>query len=228
MTEAFCNTFRRMPVEIPHTTNWLAAITNLCFSNSELLTRYKSLLPNYACYNSTTAVTSMLKAFADKTRELVYSKIRSSVSKYGGGYSFIGDEAEDESGVERATHIVRYLNDDGRAIEAFVGLEKLATTDAAALLVAMKRVLCEKIGLKISQMVAVGFDGGSQYRGKNAGLQAKLRTESPNLLYIWCNNHKLQLSCVYATKSKPAIKRMVDGLVSLRFFSIIVQNECNK
>ena len=113
---------------------------------------------------------------------------------------------------------MRYLNDDGRAIEAFVGLEKLATTDAAALLVDTKRVLCEKIGLKISQMVAVGFDGGSQYRGKNAGLQAKLRTESPNLLYVWCNNHKLQLSCVYATKSTPAIKRMVDGLVSLAIF----------
>ena len=123
----------------------------------------------------------MLKAFADETREFVYSKIRRSVSKYG-GYSFIGDEAEDKSGVERTTHIVRYLNDDGRAIEAFVGLEKLATTDVAAFLVATKRVLCEKIGLKISQMVAVGFDGGSQYRGENAGLQAKLRTESPNLV----------------------------------------------
>ena len=85
--------------EIPHTTNWQATITNLCFSNSEFLTWYKSL-PNYACYHSTTAMTSMLKAFDDETREFVYSKIRSSVSKYG-GYSFIGDEAEDESGVSK-------------------------------------------------------------------------------------------------------------------------------
>ena len=78
--------------------------------------------------------------------------------------------------------------------EAFVGLQPLKTTDSAAIL-EQAQILFKKVGVPVSKLSAVG---GSAYAGCHTGVRARLREFSPNVVYIWCNNHKLQLAIVHA------------------------------
>ena len=129
-----------------------------------------------------------MEAFAEEIRQCVYGKIKKSVEVFD-AFVFLGDESEDNSHIERASHVVRYLEPEtGEIQEAFVGLQPLKTTDSAAILEQAPLVF-KKMGVPDSKLSAVGFDGGSAYAGCHTGVRARLREFSPNVVYIWCNNH---------------------------------------
>lgn len=50
------------------------------------------------------------------------------------------------------------------------------------------------------KLVGLGADGASVNRGGQGGVQAKLRDEMPWIVFVWCMNHRLELSVKDALK----------------------------
>ena len=119
--------------EIPHTTNLQDMLSTMCYGNEEFKQWLQSR-PANATYLSSNVVTSILEAFGEEIRQCVYGKIKKSVEVFD-AFVFLGDESEDHSHIERASHVVRYLEPEtGEIQESFVGLQPLKTTDSAAIL----------------------------------------------------------------------------------------------
>jgi len=73
----------------------------------------------------------------------------------------------------------------------------------------------ERKTLLISNIVGMGFDGGSTFYGKKTGVQARLKKHSQHTLFVHCHCHMLQMACVQAANNIPGIKHVYNTLTTL-------------
>ena len=98
--------------------------------------------------------------------------------------------------------------------EVFIGCWPVTSTCAeqvAACTVAGLR----SVGLKPENIVAVSFDGAANMSGNTGGVQAKLKEHSPQLVFVHCRSHLLQLALVHSSNQVPEIKRTISLLNKL-------------
>jgi len=114
----------------------------------------------------------------------MFDKPIKSVAQYG-AFSYTGDETTGITNHQFAVHCVRFLDESGRPLEAFVGLSELDKTIADAIKLHVDS-LFERISVDINQMASCSFDGGANYAGCRAGVQALLRKDNPSLFYVYC------------------------------------------
>ena len=66
---------------------------------------------------------------------------------------FLGDESEDNSHMERASHVILYLQPEtGDIHEVFFGLQPLKTTNSEAIL-EQAQILFKKVAVPVSKLV---------------------------------------------------------------------------
>jgi len=76
--------------------------------------------------------------------------------------------------------VFEYSFDSGQPVEAFFVLSDLSQTTAEAIDTTFERAA----NIDVSKMVACSFDGGANYTGCRAGVQALLRQSNPSICFM--------------------------------------------
>lgn len=114
-------------------------------------------------------------------------------------FALMADETKDLSKIEQLSIIVRYyLN--GVLYERFLGYEAADKLDATSLFQFIKKRLSE-CEIDLSCCVAQTYDGANVMSGKVKGVQALLKKEVPQAIYVHCFNHALNLVVVDICKN---------------------------
>jgi len=100
--------------------------------------------------------------------------------------------------------LCRFVNDEGKIVERFLGLKHIEKCTSAALKEALVNMLSSH-KLSISMLRGQGYDGASNMRGEFNGVQRLIRDINPYAFYVHCFAHQLQLVVVAVSTSTPAI-----------------------
>jgi len=99
----------------------------------------------------------------------------------------------------------RFVDNNLETKEYFIGFKETteATGEALAeLLLAELR----SVNLELSKLRAQAYDGGSNMKGGNQGVQARIRAIEARAIYIHCLAHSLNLALQDAVKEIPAVR----------------------
>ncbi|KAJ1685343.1 hypothetical protein LUZ63_016733 [Rhynchospora breviuscula] len=140
----------------------------------------------------------LTKACAEEVMAVAMDEIR------GRKFSVLIDESRDVSIKEQMAMILRFVNDEGKVLERFAGIQHIERCTAVALKEALVNMLCSH-KLSISMLRGQGYDGASNMRGEFNGVQKLIRDENPYAFYVHCFAHQLQLVVVTVSTSTPAI-----------------------
>jgi hypothetical protein len=100
--------------------------------------------------------------------------------------------------------LCRFVNDEGKVVERFLGLKHVERCTTAALKETLVGMLSSH-KLSISMLCGQGYDGAFNMRGEFNGVQKLIRDENPYAFYVHCFAHQLQLVVVTVSTSTPAI-----------------------
>jgi len=140
---------------------------------------------------------NLTKACAEEVMSVIMDEIR------GRKFSVL-DESRDVSIKEQMAVILRFVNDEGKVMERFLGLQHVQSCTAIALKEALVRMLSSH-NLSISMLRGQGYDGASNMRGEFNGVQKLIRDENIYAFYVHCFAHQLQLVVVTVSTSSADI-----------------------
>ncbi|XP_066392414.1 uncharacterized protein [Miscanthus floridulus] len=100
--------------------------------------------------------------------------------------------------------ILRFVNDEGKVVERFLGLQHVESCTAIALKDSLVGMLSSH-NLSISMLHGQGYDGASNMRGEFNGVQKLIRDENPYAFYVHCFAHQLQPVVVAVSTSSADI-----------------------
>ena len=125
---------------------------------------------------------------------------RIKLSKY---YSIILDCTPDISHQEQMTLIIRMVNvtsDCPTIEEHFMGFIPVEESTGKALTDSLLCML-QNLGLSLQDCRGQGYDNGANMKGKNVGVQKRIRDLNPKALFVPCACHSLNLVVCDAAKS---------------------------
>lgn len=136
-------------------------------------------------------------------------------------FSLLADETADISGKEQMSLGIRYITEDadvGYIIkEEFLGFVELCKLDAKSVADAILQ-FTEKLGLEMSKLIGLGFDGCSTMAGKDTGVQKRIREKYPKAVYFHCASHRLNL-VVNDLNQVPEVRNTIGTIKQvIRFF----------
>ncbi|CAN0847414.1 Zinc finger MYM-type protein 1 [Linum grandiflorum] len=114
-------------------------------------------------------------------------------------FAILVDEAQDESGHEQMTIILRFVNSKGILTEHFLTIKGVAKTSSETLY----QVICDVLAqydLPIRKMCGQEYDGASNMSGQFNGLKALFLKDCPYAYFVHCFAHILQLALMTAAK----------------------------
>ncbi|KAL4112114.1 hypothetical protein QTP88_015962 [Uroleucon formosanum] len=127
--------------------------------------------------------------------------------------SIIADETTDCGHYEQLSICVRYFDEnENRPQELFIGLKKMSSVNAQSIFDALTDAT-NQVGIDWQSVIAVCFDGAATMSGHYNGVQAKAKLSNPNILYVHCYGHCLNLILVDSLGKK--------NYVIFNFFGII-------
>ena len=113
----------------------------------------------------------------------VKKKIVSEIKNDSSGDTVIGvisDETSDISRNEQISLVINYIDSSGQKRESFVGFIKTDQTDGETLFNLITDEMLN-LGLDLSGVVGLGFDGASNMSGVNKGVATRFKNCSPVL-----------------------------------------------
>lgn len=146
-------------------------------------------------------INKIIKEIGDNLKRLIVNEM-----KMVGMFALEVDSTLDVVGHEQCSIVVRYVSRiTQRVEEKLIGLLRLKDTSGEGYLNAVIDYLRN---LKIDNLKFTGasFDGASNMRSDEKGLQGRLKKIYPDFIYIWCYVHNLNLtvcesvSCVSTAK----------------------------
>ena len=146
--------------------------------------------------------------------DLIREKIMSCIPKY---WSLMADETQDCSTTEQVSICVRYVNTNGEVCEDFAGFIKLEKMDAQTIANTLLSTI-QGWGLDMSNLVAQGYDGASVMSSEKNGVQAKGKEKYPNVTYVHCCSHVLNLAISSGCSSVASIRNLFDSVQKLTWF----------
>ncbi len=136
-------------------------------------------------------------------------------------FSIIADEATDVSHNEQISISIRWVDHDYTIHEDSLCLVQLENTKANTLFIVIKDFLI-RCSLPITSCRGQAYDGASNMSGIRNGVQALIKKEASQALYVHCLAHSLNL-CVQEASKQCALLRnamtVVYDLVQLIKFS---------
>ena len=105
----------------------------------------------------------------------------------------------------------------GEVCEDFFGFVKLEKINAETIANALLSTV-EGWGLDMSTLVAQGYDGATVMSSSKNGVQAKVKVKYPNITYVHCRSHVLNLAISSGYSSVPPIRNLFDSVEKLSWF----------
>lgn len=194
--------------EIAHTTNWRSLISTLALCDqSRELEKYLKNCPANAHHLSTTSVTQILECFGETIQDTLVQRFEGVTE-----YAVMADECTDINRKEMVSVCIRIVEQPCSISEVFIGSWPVSSTSAEDVTNCIVNGL-KSVALNPEHIVAAAFDGAANMSGKHGGVQALLRRYSPNLVFVHCRSHLLQLALVRSANSNPEVKRVI-GVVN--------------
>ena len=109
------------------------------------------------------------------------------------GYAVIVDETTDITREEQVSISLRFVDESDIIKETFVSFELTHSTTGEALCNLIKEVV-GRLKLDVKKIVGQCYDGASNMKGKDKGVQALLKVDAPQALYVHCYGHRLNLA----------------------------------
>lgn len=109
-------------------------------------------------------------------------------------FSLLADETADISGKEQLSVGVRFVDEKlyFTVKEEFLGFAELTRLDAEGICSSIIGFV-EMLGLDMTKLIGLGFDGCSTMAGHESGVQARIREKYPRAVYFHCASHRLNL-----------------------------------
>ena len=112
---------------------------------------------------------------------------------------------------------VRYVTSGGEICEDFLGFVKLEKMDAKNIANAFLSTV-KGWGLDMSTLVTQGYDGAAVMSSSKNGVQAKVKEKYPNVTYVHCRSHVLNLAISSGCSSVPPVRNLFDSVEKLSWF----------
>lgn len=125
--------------------------------------------------------------------------------------SILADEATDH---EQISLSIRWVDNSFTIHEDVLGLIQLPDTKAMTIFCALKDILI-RCSLPLSQCRGQAFDGASNMSGVKNGVQALVKSEASQALYVHCLAHNLNLCLKDDTNSCGLIRNVMDFIYNL-------------
>lgn len=152
-----------------------------------------------AKYTSHQVQNEVLDILAEMVRSTIIKEVKDSQV-----FALLADETKDIAKKEQMSIVLRYYY-NGEIKESFLHFEALEQLDAAELTKRIVSIL-ERYGLEYREnLVGQAYDGASVMRGKNSGVQARLKELANKAFYVHCNAHCLNLVLVDTVKVIPEV-----------------------
>ena len=113
------------------------------------------------------------------------------------------DECTDVTTIEELSIFCHWV-EDGQSVEHFLETVPLKVTNAKTIYMYLKGMQEQKI----SKLVGMGSDVAATLSGKHNGVQSLLKKNSPQIVFVHCNCHLLQLACVQAANATSGVKHV--------------------
>ena len=107
-------------------------------------------------------------------------------------FSVIVDSTPDLSHVDQLTFIFRFVTNERKVVERFIGFEPIESHTGVSLADSVLAMISD-LGLDVSNCRGQSYDNASNMSGRYNGLQAHLKKEKPLIHYIPCAAHSLNL-----------------------------------
>ena len=189
--------------------NFLELLHLRCKDIPWLKEKLSSQLSQHAQWISPTVQNEILEIIA----KLVTAKITEEV-KDSGNYSVIVDETSDISRLEQVAVCLRYVF-EGSTKESFVGFHSTKSTEGLVLYDLLTSAVGE-LGLELKDIVGQCFDGAANMSGIRKGLATRMKECSPQVLYVHCYAHTLNLAMQDALSGTPILRNTL-GVVNTLF-----------
>ena len=129
----------------------------------------------------------------------------------------MADECTDVITVVQLPLFCRWI-ENGEPTEYFIDLLPMKRTDAEIIYSALVECLKNK-NIQLSNLIGMGFDGAATFSGKKSVVQARMKKNSHNALFVHCYCHQLILAFVQAANGTAGIEHVYVTLTTLgKFF----------
>ena len=155
-------------------------------------------------YTSAEIQNEILKVMALNVLRKVVSSLRS--TRF---VTVMMDETTDASNFEQVVICLRWVDGNLDAHEDFIGLYKVACTEAATLFTVLQDVLV-RLNISFNHLRGQCYDGASSMSGLRSGVVKLVQNEEPRAVYTHCYGHPLNLACSDSIKGCPLMKDALD------------------
>ncbi|XP_029348140.1 52 kDa repressor of the inhibitor of the protein kinase-like [Acyrthosiphon pisum] len=132
-------------------------------------------------------------------------------------FSLMAEESADIAGKEQLSIGVRYVTQTYDIKEEFLVFVELQKLNAEAIASSIIQ-FTSRVGLDMSKLVGLGFDGCSTMSGKENGVQAIIKKQYPIACFFHCASHKLNL-VVNDQNNLPEIRNSIGTVKeTIKFF----------
>lgn len=160
-------------------------------------------------YISPDIVNELIRMMGQSLLRTLLGEIRSSL-----WFAILADEATDVSHHEQLSLSIRWVDDGFVVHEDTLGLVQLPNTTAATIFATIKDILI-RCSLPLSLCRGQAFDGASNMSGIRNGVQALVKAEAPQALYVHCLAHNLNLCLKDVTVKCELIRNVMDFVYNL-------------
>ena len=129
-------------------------------------------------------------------------------------FSILADEATDISHHEQMSLSIRWVDDGYTIHEDTLGLIQLPDTKSRTIFDAIKDILI-RCSLPLSQCRGQAFDGAANMSGIRNGVQALVKSEASQALYVHCLAHNLNLCLKDVTKTCDLVRNVMSFIYDL-------------
>ncbi|KAL4090101.1 hypothetical protein QTP88_025001 [Uroleucon formosanum] len=199
-----------------HHENMSSVSKGLFLDFIDVLKKYDNVLENHlekgalnAKYLSNRIQNDLLTCINNVMKRTIQSKIKNRT------VSIMADETSDVGHHEQMSVIIRYFDEEKcQPIEYFIGLQRLLSVTSEAIFNSLS-IQISNLNIEWKSVIAVCFDGASAMSGKFNGVQAKVKELNPNISYVHCYGHCLNLVLVDCLGSKNRVIFDFFGCVQL-------------
>lgn len=107
-------------------------------------------------------------------------------------FSIQVDDSTDIAQKSQCSIIIRYVNHGGKLVERFLGFYDVSSSRTAETLFCLVSKCIQNFDYK-SKLIGQCFDGASVMSGQLNGLQAKIKEQAPQAVFVHCLAHRMNL-----------------------------------